>query len=305
MEKTMKRIATMLAAAVIVAASQLPAWAHTCQHGHATPDIPALPGACVDGGGTVLIPAPSVGDTGLSTIVQRCLGLGGSLQTGSDAMDGTCAPPPITIGDGTAQPVQGDTLTETLGMIRDLGGENLTPALTIWAYVLAFGVAIALLVVGIRRVLGRITSLVGDRAMPQDRHVVTQKVEGTGAAARKIYYNAAGQEVKNPTSYGWERIGGATGGAGTPPMGPRAEIAADRELAGVPALDDADLERAAQELVDRRARSGYYTRGGASRARARAEIAGARSLAGVPALDADTLDRAASELVDRRRRSGY
>jgi hypothetical protein len=65
------------------------------------------------------------------------------------------------IGDGIAKAQNGDNISEIQALIQDHGGENLTMALTIFAYVLGFGIALTLLVIGIRRVLSRIMMLVG------------------------------------------------------------------------------------------------------------------------------------------------
>ena len=60
------------------------------------------------------------------------------------------------IGDGTVDAVTGDDISETLTMVKDYGAENLTDGLTVWAYVLGMGFALAILVIGVRKILAKI-----------------------------------------------------------------------------------------------------------------------------------------------------
>lgn len=158
--------ATAVAVVVLVGLAGA-AWGHDCPAGHETPDVPPvpeLPGDCVDGNGRVLIQAPSLGDPGLTTIVQRCLGLGGSLRSGTPAVpgrDGTCKVPAAP-NDGTAHyDTPGTAVDDVLGQIQDRAVEWTPTVLTLFGLLVAFGLAIVLLWLGCRRALDHLVRLLG------------------------------------------------------------------------------------------------------------------------------------------------
>ena len=63
-------------------------------------------------------------------------------------------------GDGVVSQVNGDTVSESLVMIQDQGFENVTVILTIFAALVAFGFALTVLAIGVRKALAKLKMLV-------------------------------------------------------------------------------------------------------------------------------------------------
>ena len=69
-------------------------------------------------------------------------------------------PASAQVGDGTYQAPAFEDVTDALPAIQDQGFENVTVILTIFAALVAFGFAITVLAIGVRKALAKLKMLV-------------------------------------------------------------------------------------------------------------------------------------------------